>query len=95
MLRCTIYYRFRSIGVSIDWRRPDTTVDTNPVCRKIELGSLRGGLCDLFGTSCERTLRLGLAKTGLFARNTGGSTAKFRRLPVIGTPFSVVAVSKG
>ncbi len=61
------YHRSRAIGVSIAWQKPESTVETNPVCWKIELGSLRGGFCDLFGTSCERTPVFGLTNPACLA----------------------------
>ncbi len=72
-----MYYRCLSIGVSIDGQRPETTVETNPVCWKIKLGSLRRGFCDLFGTSCERTPGLGLASPICLASSRGGRRSSF------------------
>ncbi len=48
-LHIYIYNGFLSIGISIDWQRPETTVETNPVCWKIEPGSLRACFCYLLG----------------------------------------------
>ncbi len=67
----SLYHRFLSIAVSIDWQRPEITVETNPVRWKIQLGSLRGGFCDLFGTFCERTPGFGLASPVCLASNLG------------------------